>query len=163
MMERRRCRRIAPPHPLQARIKSKEHALVVDLTPYGTLLEASLPLAPRSEYRLALSVDGGELRLRGVVRRCRVGMGSFDQGLVFVAGVEFVPMEKDLQQSLEDVLVDFPNGYRKKRINEVGIGLDYTGQLFDAAVIRNRLLCRHVCANADHLAALMCSLGRLRQ
>jgi len=106
MMERRRCQRIAPPQRLRASVKTAEAALVVDLSPHGALLEVATPLAPSRECNVALSLVAGELRLRGVVHRCRASTGMLGEGMVFHAGLEFVRLGAQQQQLLQDALVD---------------------------------------------------------
>ncbi len=107
MIERRRCRRISPPQQLQVRVKYKDEAVMVDLTPYGTLLKTATPLAPQSRHKLSFAIDGEELNLQGEVRRCRLIQGDHKQHFQFFASMEFVHLERKLQESLEDALVDF--------------------------------------------------------
>ena len=107
MMERRRCRRIVPPQKLQVQVKYKEEAMVVNLTPYGTLLKTATPLVPQSRHKLSFAIDGDELNVQGVVRRCRLVREKTEQGSTFFAGMEFVHLEKNQQESLEDAVVDY--------------------------------------------------------
>jgi len=118
MIERRRSQRVEPPQRLQARVKNAEGALVLDVSPHGALLQTSAPLGPRSECNVILALEPGELRLRGIVRRCRARVDENGGGLVYRAGLEFLNLDPSCRERLEDALVEF----LLNEIEEAGAG-----------------------------------------
>ena len=106
MIERRRSQRVEPPQRLRARVKNANGALVLDVSPHGALLQTSAPLGPRSECNVILALETGDLRLRGIVRRCRARVDESGGGLVYRAGLEFLDLERGRRECLEEALVE---------------------------------------------------------
>jgi hypothetical protein len=106
MTERRRSQRIEPPQRLRARMKNGQWALVLDLSRHGAQLQTGLALGPRSECTVDLALGPGEVRLKGVVRRCRATLCLPDAGVVYCAGLEFVDLQPESRELFEEALVD---------------------------------------------------------
>lgn len=81
-----------------ARVKATVPARVLDVSPFGTQVEIKTALRPGVECDLTIPVVSGEIRIRAIVRRCRVAFVSdgdlpedeASNGVVYRAGLEFV-------------------------------------------------------------------------
>jgi hypothetical protein len=104
MKERRRCQRINHPYTLRARVHSGEPARVLDLSPFGALIETEVALRPGSVCDLALKLETTGLHVRSMIHRCRVSPNESGEGLVFRAGVEFLAPTTALRKPLEDIV-----------------------------------------------------------
>jgi hypothetical protein len=103
MTERRAVPRGEPKRPLSARVKAFLPARIVDLSERGVQIELAAILRPQVPCDLRIQLDGGEVVVRGLVRRCRAwgfGLDERDQRvLLYRAGLEFeaTPPEALLQ------------------------------------------------------------------
>ena len=103
MTERRAVPRGEPKRPLSARVKAFLPARIVDLSERGVQIELAAILRPQVPCDLLIQLDGGEVVVRGLVRRCRAwgfGLDERDQRvLLYRAGLEFeaTPPEALLQ------------------------------------------------------------------
>ena len=103
MDERRRSRRVAPAHEVNATIKGNRSARVVDLSPNGVHLELASALYPRGEYRISLPLLDGIVRIKARVVHCKItGLSSPDSGgqLMFRAGLQFLDVDPRLAASI---------------------------------------------------------------
>jgi len=96
MRERRKSKRMQTGGGVVARVKSTHDARVLDISPFGAQVELRAALRPGVECDVVVPVHDGELRLRAMVRRCRVAAvvdGELENGsapMAFRAGLEFV-------------------------------------------------------------------------
>lgn len=111
MIERRRAPRIRLAWTLQAKVRAYVPARVVDVSTTGALLEVDHPLPPRTACTLRLPVNGDELQLAAVIRRCSVGgYGLNERGektVLYKAGVAFEALDPALVIKLKQHL-DLP-------------------------------------------------------
>ncbi len=89
-----------------ARVKATVPARVLDVSPFGAQVQVGTPLRPGVECDVTIPVVGGEMRVRAIVRRCRVAFvaeaeaesesgaaaasNGDDRGVQYRAGLEFV-------------------------------------------------------------------------
>lgn len=78
-----------------ARVKSTVPARVLDISPFGAQVQAAAALRPGVECDVTIPVEGGDMRIRAIVRRCRAafvadGGDGGDSGMTYRAGLEFV-------------------------------------------------------------------------
>lgn len=96
MRERRKAKRIQTEGAVVARVKSTHEARVLDISPFGAQVQLRAALRPGVECDVVVPVHDGELRLRAMVRRCRVAAvidGELENGgapMAYRAGLEFV-------------------------------------------------------------------------
>jgi hypothetical protein len=114
-MERRRSERVPVPGDRFGRVKATVPARIVDISRHGVQLEVPAALRPAVECDLALPVDGGDVRIRARVQRCRA-MGFAGNGnerkLVYRAGLEFVSVadgDREALYGLVEVLTQAPS------------------------------------------------------
>lgn len=104
MDERRSEPRYELPEPLPAKVKASVPARVLDLSSRGVLLEIAQSLRPNVTCELRVQLDGSDLGVRALVRRCKaVGFGVDEQNrrvLLYRAGLEFQEMASDVQARL---------------------------------------------------------------
>jgi hypothetical protein len=91
---------------IYARIKSSIPVRIVDVSRHGMQVEATSALPPSGECDIWLPTDGGDIRTRVRVQRCRarfVQSKEF-QGLMYQAGVEFVDLDEDATSALDTII-----------------------------------------------------------
>ena len=108
MLERRRAPRIRLAWTLQAKVKAYVPARVIDVSTTGALLEVDHPLPPRTACTLRLPINGDELQLPAIIRRCTVGgHGLNEKGektVLYLAGVAFQSFDPAMVAKLKDLL-----------------------------------------------------------
>lgn len=106
MRERRKSKRIQTEGTVVARVKSTHEASILDISPFGAQVELKAALRPGVECDVVVPVHDGELRLRAMVRRCRVAAvvdGDLADGgapMAFRAGLEFVRCSQEEAERL---------------------------------------------------------------
>ena len=106
MHDRRRSQRLVADQEIFARIKSSIPVRIVDVSRHGMQVEATSALPPSGECDIWLPTDGGDIRTRVRVQRCRarfVQSKEF-QGLMYQAGVEFVDLDQDAMSALDTII-----------------------------------------------------------
>jgi hypothetical protein len=91
---------------IYARIKSSIPVRIVDVSRHGMQVEATSALPPSGECDIWLPTDGGDIRTRVRVQRCRarfVQSKEF-QCLMYQAGVEFVDLDEDATSALDTII-----------------------------------------------------------
>jgi hypothetical protein len=91
---------------IYARIKSSIPVRIVDVSRHGMQVEATSALPPSGECDIWLPTDGGDIRTRVRVQRCRarfVQSKEF-QGLMYQAGVEFLDLDQDARSALDTII-----------------------------------------------------------
>jgi hypothetical protein len=93
MTERRAVPRLELQKPLPARVKTFLPARIVDISSRGAQLELATSLRPKVPCDLRIQIEGGDIVVHGMVRRCRAwgfGLDEKDQRvLLYRAGIEF--------------------------------------------------------------------------
>jgi hypothetical protein len=87
MTERRAVPRLELQKPLPARVKTFLPARIVDISPRGAQLELGTSLRPQVPCDLRIQLEGGDIVVHGMVRRCRAwgfGLDEKDQHLVTI-------------------------------------------------------------------------------
>lgn len=106
MLERRRAPRIKLAWTLQAKVKAFVPARVLDVSATGALLEVVHPLPPRTACTLRLPLNGDEIQLSAIIRRCTVGgHGLNEKGektVLYRAGVAFDAVDPGLLAKLKE-------------------------------------------------------------
>lgn len=106
MHERRRSQRMVADQEIYARIKSSIPVRIVDISRHGMQVEATSALPPSGECDIWLPSDGGDIRTRVRVQRCRarfVQSKEF-QGLMYQAGVEFLDLDQEAKSALDRII-----------------------------------------------------------
>lgn len=93
MAERRRAPRVRLLRPIGAKVRTYSPARVLDISRDGLLLQLDHPLSPGDHHELHIQLDGEDLVVKAVVRRCWLqGSGRDDQGeriRHYRAGIQF--------------------------------------------------------------------------
>ena len=106
MHDRRRSQRLVADQEIYARIKSSIPVRIVDVSRHGMQVEATSALPPSGECDIWLPTDGGDIRTRVRVQRCRarfVQSKEF-QGLMYQAGVEFLDLDENARSALDAII-----------------------------------------------------------
>jgi len=91
---------------IYARIKSSIPVRIVDVSRHGMQVEATSALPPSGECDIWLPTDGGDIRTRVRVQRCRarfVQSKEF-QGLMYQAGIEFLDLDQAAKSALDTII-----------------------------------------------------------
>jgi hypothetical protein len=108
MNERRSEPRIELAEPLAAKVKASVPARVMDLSVNGVQLEIAQSLRPNVSCELRVKLDGSEIGVRALVRRCRaIGFGFNElqqRVLLYRAGLEFQDVSVEIQERLVTAL-----------------------------------------------------------
>lgn len=103
MIDRRSAPRIAPPQPMNVKLKTSISARVVDISRTGVQVELTYSLPPRARCDLRLQTDSGDVYLKAIVRRCTV-LGYTEDGgkrvLAYRAGLAFEHSSREIQDLL---------------------------------------------------------------
>ncbi len=110
-LERRIVSRYAPNQALNARIRGRIQARVLDISSRGALCEVVGTLAPGQTVDVRLLLGSGEIGVRARVCRCHVagmrGSADGERGLVFRTGLEFEEMAPEaIARLTSDVLFE---------------------------------------------------------
>jgi hypothetical protein len=91
---------------IYARIKSSIPVRIVDLSRHGMQVEATSALPPSGECDIWLPTDGGDIRTRVRVQRCRARFVQTKEfkGLMYQAGVEFLDLDQDAKSALDAII-----------------------------------------------------------
>jgi hypothetical protein len=106
MHDRRRSQRLVADQEIYARIKSSIPVRIVDVSRHGMQVEATSALPPSGECDIWLPTEGGDIRTRVRVQRCRarfVQSKEF-QGLMYQAGVEFLDLDEHAKSALDTII-----------------------------------------------------------
>lgn len=94
---------------MAAKVKASIPARVLDISATGMQIELDTALRPNVTCELKIILEGGDVNLRGTVRRCRAwgfGLGEKDQRvLVYRAGVEFAEIPAECLAQLRSQLL----------------------------------------------------------
>jgi len=109
MTERRAVPRLELQKPLPARVKTFLPARIVDISPRGAQLELATSLRPKVPCDLRIQIEGGDIVVHGMVRRCRAwgfGLDEKDQRvLLYRAGIEFdQPVPEALSKMIAKIM-----------------------------------------------------------
>ena len=106
MHDRRRSRRVVADQEIYARIKSSIPVRIVDVSRHGMQVEATSALPPSGECDIWLPTDGGDIRTRVRVQRCRARFVQSKEfkGLMYQAGVEFLELDQEAASALETII-----------------------------------------------------------
>jgi hypothetical protein len=107
MLERRRSERVTPGQDIYARIKSSIPVRIVDVSQHGMQVESTAALPPSGECDIWLPTNGGDVRMRIRVQRCRARFVDSEdgfRGLVYQAGIEFVEVDDEAHVALEGIV-----------------------------------------------------------
>jgi hypothetical protein len=106
MHDRRRSQRMVADQEIYARIKSSIPVRIVDLSRHGMQVEATSALPPSGECDIWLPTDGGDIRTRVRVQRCRARFVQTKEfkGLMYQAGVEFLDLDQDAKSALDAII-----------------------------------------------------------
>ncbi len=103
MIDRRNAPRIAPPQPMNVKLKTTISARVVDISSTGVQVELTYSLPPRARCDLRLQTDSGDVYLKALVKRCAV-LGYTEDGgkrvLAYRAGLAFEHSSREVQELL---------------------------------------------------------------
>lgn len=106
MPERRKNDRVRLLKPVQAKVRTYSPAKVLDLSEGGLLLTLAHPLCPGDRHEVRLLVDGDEVVVHAVVRRCWLDRREVNpEGArvhVYSAGLEFLEVQPGLLQRLPE-------------------------------------------------------------
>ena len=99
MIERRRAPRIpvTPPAPV-----SVVGARIVDVSPFGMMIESPVAISPDSVLPFRIVVEGRSSDVRCRVAACRPGAGGTEGR--FGVGLEFLDLDADARDHLREVL-----------------------------------------------------------
>jgi hypothetical protein len=91
---------------IYARIKSSIPVRIVDVSRHGMQVEATSALPPSGECDIWLPTDGGDIRTRVRVQRCRARFVQAKEfmGLMYQAGVEFLELDKEAASALDTII-----------------------------------------------------------
>ncbi len=106
MHDRRRSQRLVADQEIYARIKSSIPVRIVDVSRHGMQVEATSALPPSGECDIWLPTDGGDIRTRVRVQRCRARFVQTKEfkGLMYQAGVEFLDLDQDARSALDTII-----------------------------------------------------------
>lgn len=106
MHDRRRSQRLVADQEIYARIKSSIPVRIVDVSRHGMQVEATSALPPSGECDIWLPTDGGDIRTRVRVQRCRARFVQTKEfkGLMYQAGVEFLDLDHDARSALDTII-----------------------------------------------------------
>ena len=108
MNERRSEPRLELTEPLAAKVKASVPARVMDLSVHGVQLEIAQSLRPNVSCELRVQLDGSEIGVRALVRRCRaIGFGFNElqqKVLLYRAGLEFQDVSLEIKERLVTAL-----------------------------------------------------------
>lgn len=106
MHDRRRSRRVVADQEIYARIKSSIPVRIVDVSRHGMQVEATSALPPSGECDIWLPTDGGDIRTRVRVQRCRARFVQSKEfkGLMYQAGVEFLELDGQAASALDTII-----------------------------------------------------------
>lgn len=106
MHERRRSQRHSPNQDIFARIKSSIPVRIIDVSWHGMKVESTSALPPSGECDIWLPSDGGDVKTRIHVHRCRARFVQTEDfnGLMYQAGVEFLDMDANSREALESII-----------------------------------------------------------
>jgi hypothetical protein len=119
MTERRAVPRLELQKPLPARVKTFLPARIVDISSRGAQLELATSLRPQVPCDLRIQLEGGDIVVHGMVRRCRAwgfGLDEKDQRvLLYRAGIEF---EQPVPEALTKMIAKITGAPAEKRREE---------------------------------------------
>lgn len=113
MSERRAVQRVEPSESLPAKVKTFLPARILDISSQGAQVELASCLRPQVTCDVKITVPGGDIVLRAMIRRCRAwgfGVDEKDQRvLLYRAGLEFEELSPEaLARLAGNVLYDAP-------------------------------------------------------
>ena len=107
MLERRRSERVTPGQDIYARIKSSIPVRIVDVSQHGMQVESTSALPPSGDCDIWLPTDGGDVKMRIHVQRCRARFVQSEdgfRGLVYQAGIEFFEVDDEARVALDGIV-----------------------------------------------------------
>ena len=113
MLDRRRSQRLSPQQDIYARIKSSIPVRIVDVSQHGMQVESTSALPPSGECDIWLPTDGGDVKMRIRVQRCRARFVQAQEGyrgLVYQAGLEFLEMSQQARSALVSIIDKLDEG-----------------------------------------------------
>ncbi len=113
MLDRRRSQRFSPEQDIYARIKSSIPVRIVDVSQHGMQVESTSALPPSGECDIWLPTDGGDVKMRIRVQRCRARFVQSQEGyrgLVYQAGLEFLEMSEPARSALISIVDKLEEG-----------------------------------------------------
>jgi len=104
--ERRRGARHRITHPLAARVRTINEAIVRDLSKGGALIETGRALAPGSRCEVHLELGEVKANATARVARCHLLPG----GLHYEAGIEFEKIDEKTLEAIEKIVNESAGG-----------------------------------------------------
>jgi len=87
--DRRRSQRLVPAVETTVAVRAGDCGRLLDVSPYGVLIEVGHPLAPSKRCSLTIEDHGDPIVVTAQVRRCRAVLSPANGHLVYHAALEF--------------------------------------------------------------------------